>query len=292
MRHFIAFLFLSVLGACGAKDEEILRDPYALMEATPISSVQQPVKWEQPMNASILNESPPNSNRRLRKFPKKLPEQPTEWATDVLLDPYCDLSLESFAVAKGHVIRHDCEVVRALGYMDLDDDYFEQDVLFTWEADDPSDFDIGCESYGSHNFCWPIGKKDLFDTENGAEPKTPVTVCGENDCPDFGESSCSHLVCTWFGVTSVVNLEGSWKLAWDHDDGPEPIYDLTQEGRKLSSPGEQLKKGWVKNNTVSFERNDVRFEGVIFADRQTIVGVATELLTLTPAGTWKATRQF
>jgi len=221
------------------------------------------------------------------------PDVPSEdvpvYATDLLLNAGCMMNPEEMAVIAKHDPPSLCEHIVATPAQNADGDFFEVAAAISWTIEDESVISLECVNGPDDNSCAVHGLSDLFDVKNGKEPCTLVTACALNECPDPSPSDCMASVCSSATVCSVVNIEGGWSLDWPSFQNGS-VASFAQYGRWFEDDPFDIDEGFVDGDSVSFTWGDYAFEGTLSADRATITGSATDLITFSSPTDWSATR--
>ncbi|MBU1032457.1 MAG: hypothetical protein ABH820_04155 [Patescibacteria group bacterium] len=211
--------------------------------------------------------------------------EPTEYVTDIITFNGCGYNPIEMAVAKSHISASACEYISATGAMDYNGDFFETSALFIWETADPNVVTFECNAYETH--CEIKGKQDIFDQNNGQEPKSEVKVCALNDCPDPNPGDCQKKLCSSVLISSVINLSGIWNFYGDFLSEIS-VANLTQDGRHFWDKYSEIENGVINEDMMHFEKGNLIYKGKIAPDRKHIQGDVVEVNSLSLCGQWSA----
>lgn len=218
--------------------------------------------------------------------PTKVPEtEPEDYVTDIRL--WSDQMTEDGIVPLAKNAPNPTKILATAAMGLPNGDYFEVGGYFDWHSDASERATVGGMMGPQDNVAIAFGHWDLFDSGGTTEPITRIRTCVHNPC-QASEPSCPAMVCAETHAAGVINLEGAWIADGGGFSGDTVL--LTQDGRLIGDLDGSLKHGHVLHKTVSFDRYDVHYEGVLAWDRSHIEGLAWETMTLTSMGTWSATR--
>lgn len=286
MERSISFLFFSALitlfsiGCRAPQVDQGANDDG--MTVTPLPK-PSPTQTEQPNTRHPFSPRLPILPTETRRD-----EEPQEFTTIVYLNAACDMNPSTMAVVAGRTEPALCEHIIGIPIFEYDGEMFELAREFDWSSEAAGDISISCKSGPHDDFCWAVGHHDLFDMWDGMEPSSFIMACTNNTCTDE-MPYCQPIVCSSVMVYSVVNLEGTWTLAWSSVPGGETV-TLTQEGRLFGDAATHVKNGFVDGAHVSFDQGDYHFEGDLTSDRTHMNGEMWDLIMGSPAGSWSMTR--
>jgi hypothetical protein len=248
----------------------------ALDEVESPDSFQVPSASHLPLDQSLdLEKSQPDETSE------------SEYATDLYVIAGCNANPEEHLVAS-YASMPVCGNVTIIPWRNNDGDTYEVAAPFSWSVDDPVGFNLEFPLGETNNLIRPFVVGPPL-TESGQERTTILHACATNDCPTPIPDDCVETLCVDLPLVAVARIGGTWIITSSQHNGT-PVH-ISQDGRAFSSEiGTDVEDGFVQDVFVTFESGDYQFDGTLSSDGFSMSGTITELMGMSPAGSWFAVR--